>query len=91
MNLTTNHLLGGGRVETHVDDMIGGVALEIEMGADAVDFGKKIHPHPTLGQSIYMAADLALGSILQHGFVGMIWTTYRSLAICWHFRLLLNK
>jgi dihydrolipoamide dehydrogenase len=35
--------------------MIGEIALAIEMGADAVDIGKTIHPHPTLGESIGMA------------------------------------
>ena len=34
----------------------------IEMGADAVDIGKTIHPHPTLGESIGMAAEIAHGS-----------------------------
>jgi dihydrolipoamide dehydrogenase len=34
----------------------------IEMGADAVDIGKTIHPHPTLGESIGMAAEVAHGS-----------------------------
>ena len=37
--------------------MIGEIALAIEMGADAVDIGKTIHPHPTLGESIGMAAE----------------------------------
>ena len=39
-------------VGTHAGDMIGEIALAIEMGADAVDIGKTIHPHPTLGESI---------------------------------------
>jgi dihydrolipoamide dehydrogenase len=38
--------------------MIGEIALAIEMGADAVDIGKTIHPHPTLGESIGMAAEV---------------------------------
>ena len=38
------------------------VALVIEMGADAVDIGKAIHPHLTLGESIGMAAEVAHGS-----------------------------
>jgi dihydrolipoamide dehydrogenase len=42
--------------------MIGEIALAIEMGADAVDIGKTIHPHPTLGESIGMAAEVAHGS-----------------------------
>ena len=56
-----HRILGGGIVGTHAGDMIGEVALAIEMGADAVDIGKTIHPHPTLGESIGMAAEAAHG------------------------------
>ena len=55
-------ILGGGIVGTHAGDMIGEIALAIEMGADAVDIGKTIHPHPTLGESIGLAAEVAHGS-----------------------------
>ncbi len=55
-------ILGGGIVGTHAGDMIGEIALAIEMGADSVDIGKTIHPHPTLGESIGMAAEVAHGS-----------------------------
>jgi dihydrolipoamide dehydrogenase len=55
-------ILGGGMVGTHAGDMIGEIGLAIEMGADAVDIGKTIHPHPTLGESIGMAAEVAHGS-----------------------------
>src|SRR5659263_545948 len=55
-------ILGGGIVGTHAGDMIGEIALAIEMGADAIDIGKTIHPHPTLGESIGMAAEMAHGS-----------------------------
>ena len=58
----THQILGGGIVGTHAGDMIGEVALAIEMGADAVDIGKTIHPHPTLGESIGMAAEVAHGT-----------------------------
>ena len=58
----THRILGGGIVGTHAGDMIGEIALAIEMGADAVDIGKTIHPHPTLGESIGMAAEVAHGS-----------------------------
>ena len=57
-----HRILGGGIVGTHAGDMIGEVALAIEMGADAVDIGKTIHPHPTLGESIGLAAEAAHGS-----------------------------
>ncbi len=55
-------ILGGGIVGPNAGDLIGEVALAIEMGADAVDIGKTIHPHPTLGESIGMAAEVAHGS-----------------------------
>jgi dihydrolipoamide dehydrogenase len=58
----THRILGGGIVGTHAGDMIGEVALAIEMGADELDIGKTIHPHPTLGESIGMAAEVAHGS-----------------------------
>ena len=58
---TTHKILGGGIVGTHAGDLIGEVALAIEMGADAVDIGKTIHPHPTLGESIGLAAEAAEG------------------------------
>jgi dihydrolipoamide dehydrogenase len=57
-----HRILGGGIVGTHAGDMIGEVALAIEMGADEVDIGKTIHPHPTLGESIGLAAEAAHGS-----------------------------
>ncbi|MDQ9169913.1 dihydrolipoyl dehydrogenase [Oxalobacteraceae bacterium R-40] len=53
----THRIVGAGIVGTHAGDMIGELALAIEMGADAVDIGKTIHPHPTLGESIGMAAE----------------------------------
>lgn len=58
----THRIVGGGIVGTHAGDMIGEIALAIEMGADTVDIGKTIHPHPTLGESIGMAAEVAHGS-----------------------------
>ena len=58
----THRIVGGGIVGTHAGDMIGEVALAIEMGADAIDIGKTIHPHPTLGESIGMAAEIAHGT-----------------------------
>ena len=58
---TTHRIVGGGIVGTHAGDMIGEIALAIEMGADAIDIGKTIHPHPTLGESIGMAAEVFEG------------------------------
>ena len=58
----TGRIVGGAIVGTHAGDMIGEIALAIEMGADDVDIGKTIHPHPTLGESIGMAAEVAHGT-----------------------------
>ena len=58
----THRVIGGAIVGPSAGDMIGEVALAIEMGCDAVDIGKTIHPHPTLGESIGMAAEVAHGS-----------------------------
>ena len=58
----THRIVGGGIVGTHAGDLIGEIALAIEMGADAVDIGRTIHPHPTLGESIGLAAEVAEGS-----------------------------
>ncbi|VFR17917.1 Dihydrolipoamide dehydrogenase of pyruvate dehydrogenase complex [plant metagenome] len=58
----THRILGGGIVGTHAGDLISEVALAIEMGADMVDIGKTIHPHPTLGESVGLAAEAAEGA-----------------------------
>ena len=58
---TTHRIVGGGIVGTHAGDLIGEIALAIEMGADAVDIGRTVHPHPTLGESIGLAAEVAEG------------------------------
>jgi hypothetical protein len=57
----THRCIGGGIVGTHAGDLIGEVCLAVEMGADPVDIGKTIHPHPTLSESIGMAAELFEG------------------------------
>ena len=57
----SHRILGGGIVGTGAGDLISEVALAIEMGADAVDIGRTIHPHPTLGESVGMAAELYEG------------------------------
>lgn len=60
-NEETHRIIGGGIVGTGAGDLIGEIALAIEMGADAVDIGKTIHPHPTLSESVGMAAELYEG------------------------------
>jgi dihydrolipoamide dehydrogenase len=58
---STHRIVGGGIVGTHAGDLISEIALAIEMGADAVDIGKTIHPHPTLSESIGFAAEVFEG------------------------------
>ncbi len=58
----THRIIGGSIVGTHAGDLISEVALAVEMGADTVDIGKTIHPHPTLGESVGMAAEVAHGT-----------------------------
>ena len=58
----THQVIGGAIVGTHAGDMLGEICLAIEMGCDATDIGKTIHAHPTLGESIGMAAEVAHGS-----------------------------
>ncbi|MGO4378323.1 dihydrolipoyl dehydrogenase [Pseudoduganella sp. RAF19] len=57
----THRIIGGTIVGTHAGDMVGEIALAIEMGADGVDIGRTIHPHPTLGESIGVAAEVYEG------------------------------
>ena len=57
----THRVIGGGIVGTHAGDLISEIALAIEMGCDPVDIGKTIHPHPTLSESIGMAAEVFEG------------------------------
>lgn len=58
----SHRIIGGGIVGTHAGDLIGEISLAIEMGADAVDIARTIHPHPTLGESIGMAAEVFEGA-----------------------------
>ncbi|HNN45154.1 MAG TPA: dihydrolipoyl dehydrogenase [Azospira sp.] len=58
----THRVIGGAIVGPSAGDMIGEVCLAIEMGCDSVDIGKTIHPHPTLGETVGMAAEVAHGT-----------------------------
>ncbi len=58
----THRIIGGSIVGPAAGDMIGEICLAVEMGADAVDIGRTIHPHPTLGESIGLAGEVAHGS-----------------------------
>jgi len=57
----SHRIVGGGIVGTHAGDLISEIALAIEMGCDPADIGKTIHPHPTLGESVGMAAEVFEG------------------------------
>jgi dihydrolipoamide dehydrogenase len=57
----SHRIVGAGIVGTGAGDLISELALAIEMGADAVDIGKTIHPHPTVSESVGMAAELYEG------------------------------
>ncbi len=57
----TQRVIGGGIVGLHAGDLIGEICLGIEMGAEAMDLARTIHPHPTLGETVGMAAELHEG------------------------------
>lgn len=59
----THRIIGGGIVGVNAGDLISEVVLAIEMGCEAGDIGHSIHPHPTLGESIGMAAEVYEGTI----------------------------
>ncbi len=59
----THRIVGAGIVGPHAGDLISELALAIEMGAEAGDVGRTVHPHPTLGESVGMAAEVYEGTI----------------------------
>jgi dihydrolipoamide dehydrogenase len=59
----THRIVGAGITGPTAGDMIGELALAIEMGAEAADIGLTIHPHPTLGETIGLAAEVYEGTI----------------------------
>lgn len=59
----TKRVLGGGIVGLNAGEMIAEVALAIEMGCDAEDIALTIHPHPTLSETVMLAAEAYLGTI----------------------------
>ena len=60
---TTHRVIGAGIVGVHAGDLIAELALAIEMGCEAADIGHTIHPHPTLSESVGMAAEVFEGTI----------------------------
>ena len=59
----THRVVGGAIVGPHAGELIAEVALAVEMGAEAADIGHTIHPHPTLSESVAMAAEVYDGTI----------------------------
>jgi len=60
---TTHKIIGAGIVGVNAGDLICELGLAIEMGCEAADIGLTVHPHPTLGESIGMAAEVYEGTI----------------------------
>jgi dihydrolipoamide dehydrogenase len=59
----TDRIIGAGITGPHAGDLIAECALAIEMGAEAGDIGLTIHPHPTLSESVGMAAEVFEGTV----------------------------
>jgi dihydrolipoamide dehydrogenase len=59
----TKRILGAGMVGINAGELIAETVLALEMGADMEDIGLTIHPHPTLSETTFFAAETALGSI----------------------------
>ncbi len=59
----THRIIGAGIVGVHAGDLIAELALAIEMGCEAADIGHTVHPHPTLSESVAMAAEVYEGTI----------------------------
>jgi dihydrolipoamide dehydrogenase len=60
---TTHRLLGAAMVGPNAGELIAETVLALELGADAQDIGLTIHPHPTLSETVFFAAEVADGSI----------------------------
>ena len=60
---TSRRLLGAAMVGVNAGELIAETVLALEMGADATDIGLTIHPHPTLSETVFFAAEIAEGSI----------------------------
>ena len=59
----TRRLLGAAMVGVNAGELVAETVLALEMGADATDIGLTVHPHPTLSETVYFAAEIAEGSI----------------------------
>ncbi len=59
----SGRIVGGGVVGSHAGDLIGEICLAIEMGCEAEDVALTVHAHPTLGETVGLAAEVALGTV----------------------------
>jgi dihydrolipoamide dehydrogenase len=59
----TKRLLGGGLVGPNAGELVAEIALAVEMGADGADIGLTIHPHPTLSETVGLAAEAFEGTL----------------------------
>jgi dihydrolipoamide dehydrogenase len=60
---STRRLLGAAIVGVNAGELISETVLAYEMGADATDIGLTVHPHPTLSETVFFAAEIAEGTI----------------------------
>jgi len=60
---TTKRILGGGIVGTNAGELIAEITLAIEMDCDVSDIALTIHPHPTLSETLALAAEAFEGTI----------------------------
>lgn len=63
LDRNTHRLLGAGIVGVNAGELISETVMALEMGADMDDISLTIHPHPTLSETIFLAAEIAEGSI----------------------------
>jgi dihydrolipoamide dehydrogenase len=59
----TKRMLGAGIVGPNAGELVGELALAIEMGADVHDIALTVHPHPTLSETVAFAAEVAAGTV----------------------------
>lgn len=60
---STRRLLGAAMVGINAGELVAETVLALEMGTDAADIGLTVHPHPTLSETVFFAAEIAEGSI----------------------------
>jgi dihydrolipoamide dehydrogenase len=63
VDAATDRLLGAGIVGVNAGELIAELAHAIEMGADVEDLSLTVHPHPTLSETVGLAAEVAAGTV----------------------------